>query len=403
MADYIELAKQLAWPVVIFVALIVLIIYRKPIGDVLSNMTKGKVTSKKGEGFSVDFEVDKHSREQLQEAENDSGERLVPIIDSKQEMEVDATKDWYYLFSQGEYREAYELIMLELQQAEQVDPSNGDKILWLRMSKARIQCQINYEQGKKEYLSVMEDYPNSSRVSRSFMEVAASFGRLDDAFGVSDGFSGDKKQKYYVLLKKAEILFGKSDFENLGTLLDELNLQKDNDYVNAMAYILRGRVLRKEEKFEDANQSLLRGYKALPTDTSILSEVVKYFSDNSDLKHELFFIYEILKQDSGDSSTWGSLGNVCLRLNLNDTAMNAYEKADELIPETPWVLGNIGNLYNNLKLYSKAVAYLNRSAKIDVSMQYTHERLGRALQNQADERKQVEGILEEIKTEIMRL
>ena len=81
--------------------------------------------------------------------------------------------------------------------------------------------------------------------------------------------------------------------------------------------------------------------------------------------------------------------------------MHAYEIADEVSPASTWILGNIGNLYNNLKLYSKAVLHLQRAAELYSSSQYAHERLGIALKNQEDEEKQIRAALDEIKAEIM--
>ena len=65
--DYIELAKIIAWPIVWIGGFIVLLIYRKPLGIILSNLKKGKFSGGgKGEPMIAEIEMGKSNGEILE-------------------------------------------------------------------------------------------------------------------------------------------------------------------------------------------------------------------------------------------------------------------------------------------------------------------------------------------------
>jgi tetratricopeptide (TPR) repeat protein len=68
--------------------------------------------------------------------------------------------------------------------------------------------------------------------------------------------------------------------------------------------------------------------------------------------------------------------NLYLTLDLLDTAMRDYMKANDLAAEKEgWILGNIGNLYNHRDFFSLGIDFLNKGAAIEPTSDYIHERL----------------------------
>ena len=85
---------------------------------------------------------------------------------------------------------------------------------------------------------------------------------------------------------------------------------------------------------------------------------------------------------------WGYLGNSCLELGLNDTALCCYRRAEKLMEEgqtSQWIVANIGNLLNNRELPTEACEYLERSLKYEPRSEYAHDRLAGALKKKAAE------------------
>ena len=83
---------------------------------------------------------------------------------------------------------------------------------------------------------------------------------------------------------------------------------------------------------------------------------------------------------------WTLYGNTCLLLDLNNKAMIAYKKGNDLAKEKEgWILGNIGNLYNNIGLHEKAIHYLNSAIEKETSSKFAHERLASSIKKRDEE------------------
>ena len=59
------------------------------------------------------------------------------------------------------------------------------------------------------------------------------------------------------------------------------------------------------------------------------------------------------------------------------------------------MIANIGNLFKNVGLYSKAIESLQKAVGIDPSDQFSHNRLSSALAKEKEEEVKVEALLEE--------
>lgn len=109
-------------------------------------------------------------------------------------------------------------------------------------------------------------------------------------------------------------------------------------------------------------------------------------------KHEIaiYLLDALTSEDPKSIEYWGYLGNSCLQLDLYDSALCAYRKAEKLMPaedSSQWIVANIGNIFANKSFHSEARTYFDRAVKHEPDSEYAHERLARALKETTAEQK----------------
>ena len=88
--------------------------------------------------------------------------------------------------------------------------------------------------------------------------------------------------------------------------------------------------------------------------------------------------------------------NAYLSLGFHDAALVGYKAANEIAEgKQGWVLANMGNLLNNVGLFSEAIEYLERANFAEPMSSYTHDRLAKAIKARDDEREKVEAATRE--------
>jgi len=398
--DPMEFISKIAWPLVWVIGFIVLLAYRGSLGNLISNLKKGTVSNKKGEGFSVNVEVGHPSPENIRQGTSLSYELLESEVsddiqkEKPQKMEIEVEVNWVVLFYEKKYQEAHKELLKQIEQNADIVP---DDMIWYRGEAAKILCKYNYQEGVKEFETLINDNPDSGAVYLMYIEAVSDAGDLDLAFSLVDKYPGNKSNKYALLFHKAELLLDKrANIDGALIIIDELISQNDNLAIKSKAHILKGKILKKQEKVEEAKKCLFRAYKILPTTEFILREIADFFAEMGDSKSELFFRKQLADLNSEESNNWGYLGNTYVSLSLNSRAMDAYERANQLTAsKEQWLIANIGNLYNNIGLYNKAIEYLNKAVEMASSDQYSHNRLASSLSNKEEEDKKVTKLLEE--------
>lgn len=406
--NIMEFIKEIVWPVAVILGLIVIIIYRGPLGDLISNLRKGSVSNKKGEGFSMNLEVDppfQGVKELLSDSElledqtpeNIKREKSQAIQDKLPDTEI----NWVSLFFQRKYPEARQALLETISQNKDISP---DDMLWFKGEAAQILSKYDYQKGKEEFEELISKNPETTLLYLQYFDVLSQTGDWNRAFSLIDKYPGNISNKYTLLFQKAKILIKKPDNQDALQIIDELISQNENVLIKARAHILKGLVLKKQEKPDDAKNWFYKAFRILPTDDSVLREIAEAFSEMSDAKSSLFFRRQLANLHANEAAHWGYMGNAFLALDLENRAMEAYEKANQLASgEETWLMANIGNLYNNVGLYNKAIEFLQKAIEKDSKNQYSHERLAFALTNKEKEDTKVNQILEEIKDLIEKL
>ncbi len=410
--DTLEFIKDISWQVVILAGLIVLLVYKKPLGSLISNLRKGSISSKKGEGVSVDLEMEHSTSMPLgtdvvrinlmeQQASEDIVKAESFTIEKEEQKEI--VVSWYELSLQGEYQKARDALLETIKELELLDNADDGYFMWLKLKAATFLSKYDYVKGKEEFEALVRNNPDKLPYCLGYIELLYNSGDADRVNSLIDNYAGNKSNKYGLLFEKANYLYKSSDIDKATAIIDELNLQNDNLLIKARAHILKGEILKKD-KPEDAKKWFIRAYKVVPTNESILEAVAELFAEMNEFKLLLFLRKQQIELDNKSIGSWGNLGNAYLTMNMYSHSMDAYEKANELSSKSPqWITANIGNLYNNAKLYSKAIEFLNLAMTMDSSNEYTANRLASALSNNEKEEKEIQKAMEETRILIAKI
>lgn len=357
----------------------------------------------------MDLEIDRLSQgieeipsnHELLEKQVSENIKLEKSQEISQNKSPDSEINWVSLLFQRKYPEAREALLETIAQSKDI---SLDDTLWYKSEAAQILSRYDYQKGKEEFEELISKNPQAISLYIQYFEILSQTGDLNRAFSLIDTYPGNMSNKYILLFQKAEILSRNPDVQDALQIIDELILQNENIFVKARAHIQKGLILKKQEKIEDAKNWFYKAFKILPTDGFILREIAEAFSKINDAKSMLFFRKQLANLNNDEATHWGYMGNAFVLLSLHNRAMLAYEKANQLASlKEAWLVGNIGNLYNNVGLYDKAIEFLQKAIEMDSNNQYFHERLASTLANKEKEDAKVNEILEEIKDLIAKL
>jgi tetratricopeptide (TPR) repeat protein len=168
-------------------------------------------------------------------------------------------------------------------------------------------------------------------------------------------------------------------------------------------YLALAEHLKERGDNEGARWALDDGVQALPRNEAILARLARLLSEHFDKTLALHLYEQLcwLKPDSPEYPTL--LANILLELELNDSAMHKYRRANELAEgKQAWILANIGNLYKNRGFFREGIDFLQRALQLEPEDQYAHERLAAAIKLRDEEEKRLEDILQNARKELAR-
>lgn len=150
-----------------------------------------------------------------------------------------------------------------------------------------------------------------------------------------------------------------------------------------------------------ARTCLERGISRLPGNIELLFSYAELLRDHFDKKLSLVPFEKLVCMTPKDPKYLTLRANVLLELDFNDIAMRDYQYANDLAKEEEgWILGNIGNLYNNRGLHGDAIQYLKKALIRDPDSKYAHERLATAMQFREKENEKFSKLLKEVRLEL---
>jgi tetratricopeptide (TPR) repeat protein len=161
--------------------------------------------------------------------------------------------------------------------------------------------------------------------------------------------------------------------------------------------------LERESKPTEALQVVQRCYANHPSHKGLRFKYARIAQDLDKHEMALALLFGLRVDDPDSIEYWGYFGNSCLRLDLHDTALSAYRRAEKLMKEgqsSQWIVSNIGNLFSNKGLPTEACSYLERALKHEPMSEYAHDRMAGALKKKAAEEKLLDKVRAEGKRQI---
>lgn len=218
------------------------------------------------------------------------------------------------------------------------------------------------------YLAISNLNSKDIKAEKSFEIALESFKK---GFAVSDKFDGDITEKMYELKRETD---GKSfkayqdsmyanasdSYYKSARLLNVINqidstalyysgVSANLANLNAIAaerfskcaeigykipnsYIYAAQALRKEKKYSEATNLVIKGRKLFPNDRSLLLELVNASIESGDTKGAEASLVEALASDPTNKQLYYVIGTIYMELKQNDKAEDALNKAIELDP-----------------------------------------------------------------------
>jgi len=402
LGTVLEFIKHTCWPFVALVALLVLIIYRAPLGRLISKLRKGEIHRDKDKGLSIKVETDTEpdrgvSREVLPEQELEKTVRDSSEQEEEVSPEAERIPHWVDLMFDQEYKKAREEILSTIETKE------PEKVKELRVWAAHFLSKYSFNEAVEEFKELVKVYPKNSFLYRLFAMAYAQNGLYEDAIAVLDNYPNDLPDLPSLRLTKAQMLRESGNPEQALDTTEELVELEGNPQVVAQCHLLRGKIFHSQDKADEAKRAYLSAYAQDPTGTDVIEKVAEYFQDIGDHETELYFRLQLVNLDNKSVDHWGYLGNAYVALNFYSLALDAYEKANELSNGSQaWILANIGNLYNNVGLFSKATEMLQGASVMIDSYEYAHNRLAQAISNSQKQRDSANQIIEAAQASLAR-
>ncbi len=291
-------------------------------------------------------------------------------------------------FSDGKYEDSVEKLRKEID--DETDPK--EKIR-LRYRQGAVKFNISIELGKNHFEEMLRQNEDSVETYDWYASLYRNRKRFNTAIEILiRGLEKhNDKPELHELYADCLKSLGKEK-EAIELLLNNL---KQNPTYNKH-YVQLAKILTKKDLPGIALECFRIGFSNCPDNIELMEEYALAANKMSKSEEALVVYRNLIKEKPDNSSYWVLLGNQYLNLELNDLALEAYKKANELASEKEgWIFANLGNLMKNRGFYSEGVSYLKKSLELETDYQYAHERMGHALELADEEKEKRNNIVKE--------
>lgn len=373
--------KAIAWIIGIFAVFIILVIYRKPLKELIYKLAKTKKISKTRDGLDLEFEGEPENK--------------VKEVSEKDKLNLEAPgnaeDDWFDYFFQKEYYKA--IGALEKQKAKD---KKEDVIVELECYIGLCMTRINYTDGITKFNEIKDKYPKYAEPYYWLAAQLKNGNSFKEAIAILDEGIAKVNNKPKLLKNKAKSLIDKNRLDESAKVIEIVLNEDKND---CEAYVLLAEIYSKKGDKALEEGSYRSALKANPSYEDALSKYASFLYD-ANRKKEALLIYKKLTGLFENNSTYFCLlGNTYLDLELNNKALDVYEKANELAQEKEgWILANIGNLYKNQGFYTKGIRSLKKAVVLEPDSEYAHNRLALSIKLRDEEDEKETKIIDEVKS-----
>lgn len=370
--------KSLSIIVVAIAALILLLIYKRPLESVLYKIARAKKI--KGFGLELSGESEVIDIQQIQEDKD--RERLPQLSEKKED-------SWIECLYKKEYDKAIRILENKISQEK-----DKEVIVDLECYLGLCLARKNFQDGIKKFEIVIEKYPKDNEPYFWLASTYRNADLFDEAISILDKGISIVDNKISLLKDKARFLKGKGRLEESINILKNILQENNND---KDAYLILADVYLKKEDKESVISSYKQALRIDPNSEEALSGYASFLNDSEKKENALAVYKKLITLFPQNSTYWTLLGNIYLDLDLNSNSLECYEKANEIAKEKEgWILANIGNLYKNRGFYSKGIYFLKKASEIEPNSEYAHNRLSASLKLKEEEDKKAKDIIDKV-------
>lgn len=382
--------KDLSGLIIIFLISIVLFVFRKEIRKLVNWITGFKKISKTKEGYELagTSEPEEPLETEVLKKQNDVLDAESTQILEDAEKPTEHT-EWHTAYTDGEYDIAIELLTKEIEKIHDIDE---------KISKKSLLGNIKFKQNKQDGISYFQELIENHKDSIHPYHWFALSHFWDEDYEIAldiikQGLE-QAKEAFPLIKLQASCLEKLGRWDDAVSTL-ESGIQQNSQYADY--YVALSKLFFEREDKDSAQKWLKKGISACPKDLGLRLKYASVLSEE-DKNEEALFQYRKLTTLAHKNVIYqGLLGNVYLNLGLNDKALEAYKRANQLANEQEaWIIGNIGNLYKNQGFYTQAIGDLKKALTIDPDSEYAHNRLAQAMAKQKKEREKEEKILKTV-------
>ncbi len=378
--------KVLPW----IVALCLAFMFRKPlstlierVADVCKRAADTKKISKTRDGLIAEFADGQTVAivgQMTQQIELISErEQAVTTVEQKEEY------SWFTSYHQKDYESTIR------QLDEEIGKRNKDTFLELIRAMCYYQ-KDGFVEGVRQFETILNKYPTEEDPYLWLSYRYAENQLFDKAMDTLDRGLALIENNVRLLQRKGEL------YVEMGETVKAVSVAEDivrAGIDKTKGYLLLVTAYEKEGgKEQKVDLCYRRALKEDPTNEDTLKKYASHLYDKREKESALLMYRKLTDLLPVNQSYWTYLGNVYLDLKFYDKALVCYEKAHILSQgKESWIIGNIGNLYKNKGLYTKAIEYLREAIEVDNSSEYAHNRLSGAIELKNEQAKEENEII----------
>lgn len=292
-------------------------------------------------------------------------------------------------FDERDYEKAARLL------EEEIEAAHGTEKYRLELWLGSVKAELDFDEGVQYLESKIEE---SSENYLGYLLLSWAYNDEDlyeDSFTVLERGLGSAADKSALTWAKANLLLrtDPEDTDEAKTILQQLI----NDYPRYVsAYMSLASVLEGEDESDQAKAVYELGLKKLPKNETLLAAYARLLLDLEENESALPVYKKLVALYPNNRDYLTFLGNVYLSLNLYGLALETYQEANTIAEDkVGWILGNIGNLYNNKDLYPQAIDFLKKALQLNPDSDYVADRLAKAIKADREEREEENKIIRE--------
>lgn len=299
-------------------------------------------------------------------------------ISESDEKEKLKEKDWWNYYIEKDYTKAIDLIEKEIGGAMK-SKQKDDLIFW----KIYIEYKIDPKKGKKVISEKLQVESDNKYTYAAVTRILLWEDELDFALKIiNEGLVKFDKDEVFIS-RKSEYLEKIGKTEEAISLIMELDYEESENLSIKLAELLDK---LETKKSEDAFLVIKKAYVKNPSSKELAYKLARLAQDTDKEILALYLLDKLTNKYPENIEYWGYLGNSCVALELNNKAMIAYKKANELgDSKESWILSNIGNLLKNQGFFSDGREYFKMALAIYPDSEYSFNRVAEIIKSETEE------------------